>query len=63
MYIREKKNPSGSISIQIIDKSKHQYRVVQTLGCTQDPNQLAELKQKAQKKNSAIKKTVVPTFV
>jgi len=32
MYIREKKNNSGSTSIQIISKAKGRYKVVKTVG-------------------------------
>ena len=31
MFIRKRKNPSGSISIQIIDKSNGKYKVVETI--------------------------------
>ena len=33
MFIRQRKNPSGSISIQIIDKSNSKYKVVETIAC------------------------------
>ena len=33
MFIRKRKNPSGSISIQIIDKSNGKYKVVETIAC------------------------------
>ena len=33
MYIRELKNRSGSISIQVISKSKGRYKVLKTIGC------------------------------
>jgi len=36
MYIRKKKNKSGSISIQIIEKKHSQYKVVKTIGCAKN---------------------------
>lgn len=48
MFIREKKNKSGSISIQIIDKSNG-YKVVETLGCSSDPLEIKRLKIRANK--------------
>lgn len=36
MFIRKKVNKSGSASIQIIDKSSGQYKVIKTIGCTGD---------------------------
>ena len=37
MFVRKKKNPSGVISVQIIDKTSGGYRVVKTMGSTSDP--------------------------
>ena len=34
MYVREKPNKSGIISVQIIDKSSGKYKVVKTIGCS-----------------------------
>ncbi len=36
MFVRKKKNPSGIISVQIIDKSKGFYQVVKTIGSSSD---------------------------
>lgn len=33
MYLRKKKNTTGSISVQIISKSRGHYKVVKTIGC------------------------------
>jgi hypothetical protein len=33
MFIREVKNRSGSISIQVISKSQGGYKVIKTIGC------------------------------
>lgn len=36
MFVRKKNNPSGIVSIQIIDKSKGRYHVVKTIGSSAD---------------------------
>ena len=36
MFVRKKKNPSGVISVQVIDKSHGQYRVFKTIGSSSD---------------------------
>jgi len=36
MFIREKKNSSGSVSIQIISKKNGKYKVVETIGCAKN---------------------------
>lgn len=41
MFVRQKRNKSGSISIQVIDK-RSGYRVVQTIGSSKDPTELAQ---------------------
>ena len=43
MFIRQKKNKSGVISVQIIDKSRGKYKVLCTVGSSGDPHQLAIL--------------------
>lgn len=47
MFVRELKNRSGSISIQIIKKSKGKYKVVKTLGSSKDQTEIELLKQQA----------------
>lgn len=42
MFIRKKHNRSGSISVQIIDKS-HGYRVLKTIGSSRDPDDIERL--------------------
>jgi len=45
MFVRKKPNPSGSVSVQVIDKSSG-YRVVKTIGTArdlQDVQRLVEL--------------------
>jgi len=46
MFIRKKRNKSGSISVQIIDKS-HGYRVFKTLGSSKNPEVIKQLVSKA----------------
>jgi len=42
MFIRQKRNKSGRISVQVIDKSNG-YRVVKTLGAASDPDEIERL--------------------
>jgi transposase len=42
MFVRRKANRSGSVSVQVIDKSNG-YRVVETIGSARDPEQLSRL--------------------
>jgi len=42
MFVRQKRNRSGSISVQVIDKSNG-YRVVKTVGSAKDPEQIDRL--------------------
>ena len=53
MFVRKKKNPSGVVSIQVIDKSRGKYRVVQTIGSSKDPGEVSALYSKGQKWVSA----------
>jgi len=43
MFVRKKKNPSGVISIQIIDKSSGKYRVIKTIGSSSDKVMIEKL--------------------
>ncbi|MGK7371160.1 MAG: IS1634 family transposase [Candidatus Halalkalibacterium sp. M3_1C_030] len=47
MFVRKKPNKSGSISVQVIDKSSGSYSVVKTLGSSQDPGQVDQLVRRA----------------
>jgi hypothetical protein len=47
MFIRKKKNKSGSVSVQIISKKAKRYQVVQTIGSSRNPEQIASLEIKA----------------
>lgn len=43
MFLRKKKNKSGVISIQVIDKSSGKYRLAKTVGSSADPNEVEGL--------------------
>lgn len=43
MFVRKKPNRSGSVSVQVIDKSHHGYQVVETIGSARDPQEIARL--------------------
>ncbi len=43
MFIRKKKNTSGSISVQIISKSIGKYKVVKTIGCGHNEQEVEKL--------------------
>lgn len=47
VFIRKKKNKSGSASIQIIDKSSGKYKVIKTVGCADNEEQEKDLTQQA----------------
>lgn len=47
MFVRKKKNKSGVISIQIIDKSSGKYKVVKTIGSSDNVAEIEQLYQKA----------------
>jgi len=42
MFIRKKQNKSGSVSVQVIDKSNG-YRVLKTVGAARDPEEIERL--------------------
>jgi len=48
MFVRKKRNKSGSTSIQIIQKLKGKYKVVRTVGSSADTTELDRLYQEAQ---------------
>lgn len=43
MFVRKKKNPSGVVSVQIIDKSSGKYRVVKTIGSSSTSEEIEQL--------------------
>lgn len=46
MFVRKKKNKSGVISIQIIDKSSGKYRMLKTIGSSKNPIEIERFVQK-----------------
>ena len=48
MFVRKKKNNSGSTSIQIIQKQKGKYKVVKTLGSSFDEEEIIKIYRQAQ---------------
>ena len=47
MFVRKKRNKSGTISVQIIDKSAG-YKVVETIGSSKNAEEIANLVKKAE---------------
>lgn len=56
MFVREKKNASGSVSIQIISKEKGRYKVVKTIGFATVLQKIEELKKQAHQEIKELKK-------
>ncbi len=46
MFIRKKKNTSGSVSVQIISKTNG-YKVIKTVGCSSNQNEIKDLEEDA----------------
>ena len=49
MFVRKKKNPSGVVSIQIIDKSRGTYKVYKRIGSSSDTIEVEALFQAGKK--------------
>ena len=49
MFIRKKKNPSGVVSVQVIDKSQGVYKVFKTIGSSSDAAEIDNLYQQGKK--------------
>jgi transposase len=43
MFVRKKKNKSGVVSIQVIDKSTGKYKMIKTIGSSCDPEEIDQL--------------------
>ena len=50
MFVRKKKNNSGSVSIQIIKKIDRKNKVVETIGCSKDKKEIEDLVQLAKQR-------------
>jgi hypothetical protein len=46
LRVRKKKNVSGSVSVQIVDRSNRAYKVVETIGCSCDKKEIEYFYQK-----------------
>jgi hypothetical protein len=49
MYVRKKKNRSGSTSVVIIDKSSGKIRYLKTIGVSSEEKEIAEFYQQGKK--------------
>lgn len=49
MFIREKKNKSGKVSVQVIDKSSGRYRVVKTIGNSSEADTIKRMVQQGER--------------
>ncbi len=47
MFVRRKKNRSGTISVVVVDKSSGKFRELKTLGVAKDESEIADLERKA----------------
>lgn len=54
MFVRKKHNPSGVVSVQVIDKSRGRYRVVKTIGSSSEPSTIESLYQEGRRWISGI---------
>lgn len=50
MFVRKNKNRSGTVSVQVISKRRGKYKVVETVGTSDDPDTIAKLVIEAQNK-------------
>jgi len=55
MFVRKKNNPSGVVSIQIIDKSQGKYRVIKTIGSSKEGDEIFRLYNQGKKWIAALK--------
>jgi len=49
MFVRKKKNRSGTTSVVVVDKSRHQFRELKTIGVSSDEKIITELYQSGKK--------------
>ncbi|WP_187647222.1 IS1634 family transposase [Nitrosophilus labii] len=62
MFIREKKNKSGSVSIQIISKKRGKYKVIETIGSAKDEIKRSLLLDKAKKRLKELEPTLFDLY-
>ena len=47
MFVRKKKNRSGTVSVVVADKSSGRFKELKTIGVSSDPDEIARLEVKA----------------
>ena len=47
MFVRKKKNRSGTVSVVVADKSSGRFKELKTIGVSSDPEEIARLEVKA----------------
>jgi transposase len=62
LHIRQKKNSSGSISIQIIDRVSRGYKVIESIACVKNEKDLAIYLDVANKRLEELKKKLYPSL-
>lgn len=62
VFIREKKNRSGSVSIQLLEKRGRRNFLIKSFGASSDPVQINRLKRQAQEYARKIKGQLVLNF-
>ena len=62
LHIREKKNSSGTISIQIIDRKNRGYKVVETVGCAKNDKERQLCLEIAATRLAELNKKLYPTL-
>jgi hypothetical protein len=62
LKIREKKNPSGSVSIQIIDRKSRGYKVVESVACVKSEEELKIFQDIAVARLKELQKEFYPTL-
>ena len=62
MFIRQKKNRSGSVSVQIVSKARGSYKVVKTIGCGTKCHEIDQLLEKAKSEKLKLEKQL-PLFL
>ena len=55
MFIREKKNKSGSVSIQLLSKENGKNHLIKTIGCATERPEIEVLKRQAQEAMDELK--------
>jgi hypothetical protein len=62
LHIRHKKNSSGTISIQIIDRANRKYKVIETIACVRTPQDLEIYSNIAKDRLDKLSQQIYPTL-